>query len=404
MNSLKIEIYIRIFVLMLFVVAPKVSKGETKALSDDPNFIQASLLITSQGDLPHQIFGHATLRMECPTHNFDRVFSFNNNTSDDYFKMLTSESLGMIQEGETKDYINETREEGRQLVSYPLNLTLDQKARLWEVLDSLKTTPERPFNAFGDHCFSVAAEALQIAISPDYIDWNEPTFQKNTYGNLLRLSENGTYPWNYVLLNLSFGTKEELKGVWKEYVYPTIFEKEYNQFYIYSPNGTKKPLISGSPKILLNLKEEQKPNRPTPIETSLIVLAITLMVTVFQYLRKGRIAGAVLDWTFWIFITALGVAIALLTFSSRLETTGWNWLLIIFNPIAWIPIFIYRKNYATLKKIWIFYAAVLVIFATFINFLAPSIDISFRIFAISLAVRCIWHVINRINPEQSKMH
>ena len=47
-----------------------------KVLPDSSNFVTASLLVAEPLHALYSVFGHATLRMECPTHNLDYVFTF----------------------------------------------------------------------------------------------------------------------------------------------------------------------------------------------------------------------------------------------------------------------------------------------------------------------------------------
>ena len=47
-------------------------------LPDDvgDDFVVASLLVVSPGPAVYQVFGHAALRMQCPSAGLDNVFSF----------------------------------------------------------------------------------------------------------------------------------------------------------------------------------------------------------------------------------------------------------------------------------------------------------------------------------------
>ena len=43
---------------------------------DSSNFVKASLMIAEPLTAIYSVFGHATLRMECPMHHLDYVFTF----------------------------------------------------------------------------------------------------------------------------------------------------------------------------------------------------------------------------------------------------------------------------------------------------------------------------------------
>lgn len=378
-------------VFVLFIVS-LTSKAETVALSDDPDFIRASILINSPGNLPHQIFGHAAIRMECPVHGLDRVFSFNNNTADDYWKMLTEGTLGETQEAETADYIDDVRSEDRQVRSIPLNLTLNQKARLWEVLDSLKVLPKRDFGLNADNCFSVIADALDKAVYPERIGWQNSPFYNSTYGEVIAESGNGNYPWSYLLLCLSFGANVDSKSHVKNYAFAGISENGYNRLSIYSPDGTRRPLVAGPSQIVVNKTSGESPNRPTPVETAIIILVVVVAVTALQWFNIALVIGKILDLMLWIFITAAGLFIAYLTFGPVQYGGFWNWYLIPLNPLAWIPVVVWRGKSERLKTVWAVYAAILILYAAAVELVSPSTDMSVRIFAVALAIRCVWHI------------
>lgn len=378
----------------LFVIFfnPVGIRAQTKALSDDPNFIKSSILIMSSGDLPHQIVGHAAIRMECPEHGLDRVFSFNNSVGNSFIKLLTEPGLGKWEEIYANYYFEEAKQENRKITSFPLNLDLNQKARLWEVLDSLKTLPETQFSLRDSHCFSEVAHAIDLTIYPNYIDWDEPELQKHTYAYLARLTENGNYPWNYLLLSIGMGSLMDSKESGRYFVSPAIFEKAYREFNIYSGEGIKHNLILNNPKVLMTDNGEHQATRPTPVETSLIILTIVLIITICQLLGKANLAGKILDYVLWVFITLGGIFIAYFTFGPMQYGSGWNWVLVIMNPIAWIPIVILKKSPNSLSLVWIIYVLILVLFSAFISIISPSIDPSWRIFAYALAIRCFYKV------------
>ena len=68
-------------ILHVFIAAtPLATKAQTDTvatvLPDSSNFVTASLLVAEPLHALYSVFGHATLRMECPTHNLDYVFTF----------------------------------------------------------------------------------------------------------------------------------------------------------------------------------------------------------------------------------------------------------------------------------------------------------------------------------------
>lgn len=365
--------------------------AQTVALSDDPDFIRASLLISSPGESPQSFSGHAALRLQCPEQNLDAVFTFENNNADNFTKLILQGAQGRIFEVNFDKYINDFRKEGRGTNEYALNLSLNEKARLWEVFDSLKMLPDRPFDK-DTHCFSSLAEAIDIAVYPAHVNWNENSLAGNSYGKDLWLVHGQKSPWHYVFITLPLGEMADVPGEGRWFVYPSGFEMTYDQYRIVAPDGSVRNLINGSPKEVLPEIKEDKPTHPTPLESALILLGIVVIITAVQFFGYWNTVGKVLDISLWILATGVGIIILIATYAPGHFGASWNWPLIVFNPFAWIPVVILNKNKKIMVRLWTVYAVVLILFAVFIGFISPSIDIMWRIAAVAFAIRCLWHI------------
>ena len=376
-------------------------KAETVALSDDPDFIRASLIITGPGRLPYQITGHAAIRMECPKHNLDRVFSFHNNGSNIFKKVFITGVDGWFQEFEFNEYMKEFNSEDRETKCYYLNLTLNEKARLWEVLDSLKTLPPRPFRLLDAHCFSEISRAIEIAVRPSRIMWDYPALQQNTYNVNARLSGGDNNLWNHFIINLTLGNIADESNNARFFVYPTTFEMSANSFPIVSPDGQRRPLVVGEPAIVSQSGGNDRGIRPSPNEAAFLLLAVVILITVFQLFGKWKLAGTILDIVLWILVTIGGLIILFITYAPIHYGGRWNWPLIVLNPFAWIPLVIFRKNKAFLRIVWKVYAVVLVSFACFINFIAPSMGVFWPVVALAIALRCALRISKTSHSLQS---
>lgn len=383
-----------VFILMSFLCSLGSAKAQTVALSDDPNFIRASILIAEPGDMPYQVTGHAAIRMECAEHGFDRVFSFANDGANNIQKAYTVGALGGVLEHFTEDYLAEFRDEGREVKSYELNLSLNEKARLWEVLDEMKVEPLRDFNLVDSHCFSVMSETLEKAVFPASINWDEGKLQKDLiYGKVARISGGDEHRWNTLLINLALGSYGDTRGKGGQFVYPTIFEMEYEDFKIVEPGGESRSLIKGEPEVVLKASREDRGNRPTPVEAMTVLLLTVVTVTFAQYRGKWASGGRILDLVLWIAVTAGGVFIVFITYAPHHYGGSWNWPLVVMNPLAWVPVVLLRHRRRALRWVWMVYGAVLVVFAVGIGAVAPSVDAAWRILAVALAVRCWFKVL-----------
>lgn len=382
----------KILVISLLILTKFGVEAQTVALSDDPDFIKASLLIASPGFEPHEISGHAFIRLECPTHNLDRIFSFGND-AENWMKVFFEGAKGKYYEFQYQGYVdNNYKKAGREVISYPLNLTLNEKARLWEVLDSLKTLPEKPFDIIDSHCFSEIMKSVDIALKPSGIDWSGYSLEKNSYFENTYLLENETSPWNVSFIIMPLGNLADKSGEGRTFVYPFYMPRIYKELQIVRADGSRRPLFSGEPEVLVPLGEEslERPVRPTPTEAALIVLGVVIAVCSLQLAFRWKWPGFALDTLLWILVTAGGLFIALVTYMPGHVGGSWNWPLVVLNPLAWIPILIWRREARKLRVVWAVYAAVLLLFAAAIPLVAPSMVAAWRILALALAIRCAY--------------
>lgn len=411
------------FIFYIFTF-PLVIKSENLT-EDDHDFVKASLMIVSPGAEPHQVFGHAMIRMECPKLNLDRTFSFENSGTN-IVKRFLEGAMGNVTEIITKDYLTQFIEEGREVKSYDLNLSLDEKIHLWEILDSVKLLPDRTFDITDSHCFSVITESIDQAVFPARINWDESPLQSLTYGGLIEKLAEPTSPWNALIIGLPLANYLDRSGTGRKFVNPLSFDSDYKEFEIVSLDGSRRPLVNGEPKIIIKKTNANldKPNHPTPLQTSLILLAIILIITAIQVWKKWIVIGKVLDGILWVFITASGIIIAIVTYMPGHMGGNWTWLFIILNPIAWIPPLVCLlwpikaslngksiKNagkIATAEKkkrfmlLWLVYGSILSLYAVAITLFSPSTIWAWRIVALALAIRCFYHYYMNRNSHIAK--
>lgn len=373
---------------------PESSAAQTVALSSNPDFIKASILTASPGNSPLSFSGHAALRLRCDSLAIDRVFSFEN-SSGGYLDQILKGSEGRVVEIETKDYLGTFEREGREIKEYNLNLTLDEKARLWEVMDRRKTEPEIPFTR-DVHCFTVTGEVLEEAVDPGLVNWDESGYHDDTYGSHTRIITADKSPWHYFLVMLPLGDMADKKGYDKGFIYPFIFDASYNNFKIIYPDGSEKPLVAGSPATIVPLTASGRPSHPTPVEVALTVLMLTVAVSAAQYFLHWRLCGRIWDILLWVMVTAGGVMVLIITYAPGNLGSTWNWPLLVFNPLAWVPVVLLRKNGKALEVLWTVYALFLACFAAFIIHISPSIDTAWRLVAVALSMRCLYHSVVRL--------
>ena len=68
----------KLYILLVATIASVLGANAQSLNPDslDENFVIASVLVASPGGQVYSVFGHTALRMQCPTHGLDYVFSY----------------------------------------------------------------------------------------------------------------------------------------------------------------------------------------------------------------------------------------------------------------------------------------------------------------------------------------
>ena len=76
-NAMKSRLLtVMVILLAWFNRVQAAPEDSVKVLPDSSNFVTASLLVAEPLHALYSVFGHAMLRMECPVHGLDYVFTF----------------------------------------------------------------------------------------------------------------------------------------------------------------------------------------------------------------------------------------------------------------------------------------------------------------------------------------
>ena len=290
---------------------------------DAPNFVTASLLIMSPGDELYSCAGHAAIRLECPTFGLDYCFSYESESVKE--KVLTF-FMGKLKMGmfavPTADWVRHYREMGRGIMQYRLNLPPDVKQRLWKNLDGeVAKGPDQPYDCFRHGCAQSVLTTLLKALGDgklEIVPW--PDKYSRTRREFVDANVRG-FPWNRFFLYTIIGTEADWEvGNLRKVVIPG----DLLEFLRTSRIGGV-PVIDAPGVELLS----PRPMGPAPAVTPLTVSWLFAAVAVANAFLKWRGIVAL----FMAVQTLAGLFFAYLVFVSDLPATGWNWLVVPFNPL-----------------------------------------------------------------------
>ena len=362
-------------------------------LPDSSNFVTASLLIASPGEAIYSTYGHSTIRMECPTHNLDYCFSFEEEADmGGFIKFFTGKTDAHMVAVPTAKFLTEFKKDGREVKQYILNLTTHEEQELWRLLDNDYVDEEvRHFNLLQNNCSSVSLMAIENVMVDETIDFNGwPDEFKMNNGKVFRLMTKSS-PWlEFISITLG-GTESDAYWEQEQRAAPALLTKVIKKAEIVDANGNRRPMINGE-KQIFPLKNNVKASPITPMWVFGLLFLAVVLITLAQLKWKLKCLGRVLDVLLMALVTAAGLFLIYTSFVSGLFGTHWNWYLIPFNPLPLIIWLIWR-NRKGFYKVYLFYTVVLVLFIMATP-LSEQLDLPHQLITATLAVRCLFNYID----------
>lgn len=324
-----------LFVLFIFTYLCAFAQSEEDALANpDEDFVIASVLVASSGEEIYSSVGHACLRLQCPTHGLDFVFSEESEDTRNKVLQFFAGNLKMgVRAVPTQKYVDEYAEEGRGVQEYMLNLPIKVKQRLWQQMDGRLEYDDIPYDFLNHGCAQSVLSWLEDAIDTDslvFAEWSE-------YYDMTRremVSKNVVSPWAHVFFTIFIAGDSNNPDVSKS---AKVVLPEDLVDVLCKAKAYGKPLLNGTPNTLQKQTKEIGYTWFTPDMLAIILLLIAIANV---FVRKALLRIPVL-----VIGSAIGCFVLYLLCLSDLTCTEWNWLVIPFFPL---PLFAWkwRKHWA----------------------------------------------------------
>jgi hypothetical protein len=345
MTNLK-WIFISIFTISAFFKVNAENTDRSMKDSIDENFVIASVLLAEPGGALYSNVGHVALRLQCPEHQLDYIFSYE---SEDVSQKILSFLAGKLKMGlfaiNTADYLNSFKQEERGVKEYILNMPIEVKRNLWRVCDNhMMEGVNLPYDYINRGCAYSTLRFLREGLDTIPIQfgpWPEK-FQKLNRRELTALCMKD-HPWSWCFMNLiSNGSINDDCPMTEKIIMPedliTVLSKAKVQ---------DNPLLS-SPIQLLPSGSVKRKTWFTPTLLSVIILLLTIVTSLY---KKNT-----MDYVLLIIQSIIGFIAVYLMFFSDLVCTESNCLLVPFNPL---PLLFWRWRhkwslpYAIIIATWI---------------------------------------------------
>lgn len=324
------------------------------------DFVRAYVAIADPGDYLYTILGHAAYHLVCPSFGLDYYFSAEGENAPDQVLRFVAGQLKMgLFAIAPNEYLQWYAQDNRGVIEWELNLTPEQKQRLWQVLDAhLDDWHGIPYDYYHRCCALTVVNIMHEVLYPDSIEYAQPwpqRFQK-TVRELVR-DNTQDYPWTQMFICFLAGTEVD-KNVPAEQrlIIPRDVVDVWKTATV---NG--RPLLTGDSIVTLCAKPRQQERNHmliTPLAVSLFFVLLSLLAVVLGLVGHGNlsIVARVIDILELVVVTLIGLFMTYLIFISNLCCTEWNWLIVVFNPLP--AIFWYWRRYwalpyAVVMLVWV---------------------------------------------------
>ena len=353
----------------------------------DDGFISCSILAVSPGAEIYQVFGHALVRMECPSEGLDFVFTFESNGDRSVWHNFLYGSEGMVVAVETDRFLRDIAEEGRGVTSYFLNLSPRQKQELWRELDGLIAMPPVVFDIRQANCMAKVLWAIQAAVSPDSIGMVASNLRDIDNAAMMDHVIGENRPWAALAYKIGTGAGCDDVDSWMTRTTPVLFPEIYGELRITSPDGESRPLVAGKPVSLLEQRSDFSFAGVRPVAAAELFALFVALLCVVDMAGCCRMAVVIADGILLVLQTAAAVVLMFLALAPHGIGAGWNWYLLVFNPLPFALWLILRRS-EWMGKVYVFYAVWLFAFAVVAPILTSEVDATGVIVVSALAMRC----------------
>lgn len=324
--------YLVIYLLLLFL--PGLSAQQKVTLSEKADI--SILVCGASHDASFTLYGHAAIRILDPEKDIDVIFNygiFDFSGSGFIYRFAKGETDYKLGAGNYLDYIIEYQLRGSSIDELILDLTIEEKNRIWDAL-LINYLPENRtyrYNFFFDNCATRLVSIVEKHLDGQLrYDENQP---RESFRDLITQCTQGHY-WLTFGCDLALGSPTDRIATPHEKMFlPEQLLAMFRTATIDQPDGRSRALVkSVVPVALFDPDINNYPaERLTPLVVGLLLLFVVLCTTLVGW-RKNNHA----KWLDVILFTLAGIAGCLLFFISCISVHPAvypNWSLVWLHPL-----------------------------------------------------------------------
>ena len=291
------------------------------------------------------VYGHAALRVYDPALGIDYIFNygiFDFSKPNFVYRFAKGETDYQLGAARFADYVVEYQMRGSDITEQVLNLTTEEKERIWEAL-LVNYRPENRvyrYNFFFDNCATRPAAIIEKQVN-GRIDYQYP-YTPRTFRELINHCSRN-HPWLTFGCDLALGSPTDRLATPHEMMFlPSYLKEAFSRAVVTRPDGSIRALVGET-----NLIEAVEPDEPekdiwdilTPNLCAWLFLGIFLALTGIEWHRRAYFPPA--DILLFLLAGAGGIVIAFLGFISEHPCTWPNWSILWLHPLHLVAVILF---------------------------------------------------------------
>jgi hypothetical protein len=337
-------VYLVRLICILILSISTIEKSFSLGIRLSPD-AKASLVTFGPGVDLYSGFGHSAIWIYDPVTGVDGAYSYGTFKFDEgnfYLKFLRGSLPYTISVAPMAPHIDFYRAENRSISEQVLNLSLAQKQKLYNYLETNYLPQNRAYQYlfFYDNCATRLVDALKAAAG-DSLIYTGYTKEKRSFRQWIDKYAYKQNPWADFGMDLAIGTQaDEIATAEQAIFLPDNLADAFAASKIKTASGVAPLVISKND--IFTAEPIQYKGTFTPMVTFWTLAVLILALTYWQ-ISKG-IINFTLDKLLFSIAGLVGWILALLWAIRTDETTRWNYDLLWAFPL-WMPlIFFFSKN------------------------------------------------------------
>jgi len=290
-----------------------------------------SLLTASPGQALYSVFGHSAVRVQDSLNSMDIVFNygtFDFETPGFYTKFVKGKLPYMLSTETFIGFQSEYKSEGRTIEEQLLNLSQDEKQKIFDFL-LVNREPENRFYQY-DFFFDNCATRIRDLVDKELdINWDENTPSDLSFRDLITIYLTN-HQWAKFGIDLLLGYPcDRIASAWEYQFLPDFMHDAFKN----AKKGNGSPLIWETKTIIEKFPQQEEKLVFTPILFCWIIFLVALLSLL------NKTTSKIFDAFFFSILGLTGILLFFMWFFTDHQVARWNLNLLWAFPLHLIFIF-----------------------------------------------------------------